>query len=109
CVGHRGVDDNAAARVSGLRGIGLSGSAFLIQLKLAASRRRQTIPDIGGLIMIRGLHGMFYSSNAKELRSFFKDKLGLKGTDTGGGWWIFDAPEADLGVHPTEERDVPSG
>ena len=58
--------------------------------------------------MIRGLHGMFYSSNAKELRSFFKDKLGLKGTDTGGGWWIFDAPEADLGVHPTEESDVPS-
>ena len=59
--------------------------------------------------MIRGLHGMFYSSNAKELRAFFKDKLGLKGTDTGGGWWIFDAPEADLGVHPTEESDVLSG
>ena len=59
--------------------------------------------------MIRGLHAMFYSSKAQDLRSFFKDKLGLAGADTGGGWWIFDAPEADLGVHPTDESDVPSG
>ena len=24
-------------------------------------------------------------------------------------WLIFDAPKADLGVHPTEGTDVPSG
>lgn len=61
--------------------------------------------------MIRGLHAMFYSSQAAELRAFFRDKLGLKGTDVGDGWLIFDAPEADLGVHPTEEdaKDVASG
>jgi catechol 2,3-dioxygenase-like lactoylglutathione lyase family enzyme len=58
--------------------------------------------------MIRGLHAMLYSSNADELRAFFKDKLGFSGTDVGGGWLIFDAPEADLGVHPTE-NDPPSG
>ena len=34
--------------------------------------------------MIRGLHAMFYSSNADELRAFLKDKLGLRGTDVGG-------------------------
>ena len=58
--------------------------------------------------MIRGLHAMFYSSQADELRTFLKDKLGLSGKDVGGGWLIFDAPEADLGVHPTE-NDPPSG
>lgn len=25
------------------------------------------------------------------------------------GWLIFDAPEADLGVHPTENQQPPSG
>lgn len=59
--------------------------------------------------MIRGLHAMFYSSNADELRAFFKDKLGFRGTDVGGGWLIFDVPEADLGVHPTEKNEPPSG
>jgi catechol 2,3-dioxygenase-like lactoylglutathione lyase family enzyme len=58
--------------------------------------------------MIRGMHAMLYSSNADELRAFFRDKLGFSGTDVGGGWLIFDAAEADLGVHPTE-NDPPSG
>lgn len=52
--------------------------------------------------MIRGMHAMFYSSQANELRAFLRDKLGFKGTDVGDGWLIFQAPEADLGVHPTE-------
>jgi catechol 2,3-dioxygenase-like lactoylglutathione lyase family enzyme len=59
--------------------------------------------------MIKGLHAMFYSSKAAELRAFFRDKLGLEGADVGDGWLIFDAPEADLGVHPTEGGDPPSG
>ena len=59
--------------------------------------------------MIRGMHAMFYSSQADELRLFLRDKLDLKATDVGGGWLIFDAPEADLGVHPTEGSDVTSG
>ncbi len=59
--------------------------------------------------MIRGMHAMFYSSQAEALRTFLKDKLGLQGTDVGGGWLIFDAPEADLGVHPTEGSEAVSG
>lgn len=59
--------------------------------------------------MIRGMHGMFYSSQATELREFLRDKLGLKGSDVGGGWLIFDTPEADLGVHPSEGDGPPSG
>jgi catechol 2,3-dioxygenase-like lactoylglutathione lyase family enzyme len=60
-------------------------------------------------IMIRGMHAMFYSSQAEALRAFFRDKLGLHGSDVGDGWLIFEAPEADLGVHPTEGEEPPSG
>ena len=59
--------------------------------------------------MIRGMHAMFYSSEAEAMRAFLRDKLGLKGTDVGEGWLIFDPPEADLGVHPTEAGGPASG
>jgi len=59
--------------------------------------------------MIRGLHAMFYSSQAHELRAFLRDKLGFTGTDVGDGWLIFNAPEADLGVHPTDGNEAQSG
>jgi catechol 2,3-dioxygenase-like lactoylglutathione lyase family enzyme len=59
--------------------------------------------------MIRGVHTMFYSSEAAALRAFVRDKLGFSATDVGGGWLIFDLPEADMGVHPTEGDDPPSG
>jgi predicted enzyme related to lactoylglutathione lyase len=60
--------------------------------------------------MIRGVHTMFYSSQAAELRAFLRDKLGLPATDVGEGWLIFDLPEADMGVHPTEkEGGAPAG
>jgi Glyoxalase/Bleomycin resistance protein/Dioxygenase superfamily len=57
--------------------------------------------------MIRGMHGMFYSSQPAELRAFLRDRLGLKASDVGDGWLILEAPEADLGVHPTEGSDAP--
>jgi catechol 2,3-dioxygenase-like lactoylglutathione lyase family enzyme len=59
--------------------------------------------------MIRGVHTMFYSSEPEALRAFFRDKLGFPANDTGDGWLIFDLPEADLGVHPTEGDGPPSG
>lgn len=59
--------------------------------------------------MIRGVHTMFYSSQDDALRAFFRDKLGLAANDVGDGWLIFDLPEADLGCHPTEGDDPPSG
>lgn len=56
--------------------------------------------------MIRGVHTMFYSSEAEELRAFLRDKLGFdRFTDVGGGWLIFDIPEADMGVHPSHSPD----
>jgi catechol 2,3-dioxygenase-like lactoylglutathione lyase family enzyme len=61
--------------------------------------------------MIRGVHTMFYSSEAEELRAFIRDKLGFPCTDVGDGWLIFDLPEADMGVHPAEDggEGPPSG
>jgi catechol 2,3-dioxygenase-like lactoylglutathione lyase family enzyme len=55
--------------------------------------------------MIRGVHTMFYSSEPEALRAFLRDKLGFKATDVGGGWLIFDVPEADMGCHPAGESD----
>ncbi len=60
--------------------------------------------------MITGVHTMLYSSEAEELRTFLRDKLGFPATDVGGGWLIFDLPEAEMGCHPAdEEQGVPSG
>jgi catechol 2,3-dioxygenase-like lactoylglutathione lyase family enzyme len=60
--------------------------------------------------MIKGVHTMFYSSDAESLRVFLRDKLGFSGTDVGNGWLIFDLPEADLGCHPSDESEgAPSG
>ena len=60
--------------------------------------------------MIKGVHTMFYSSDAGGLRDFLRDKLGFKARDIGGGWLIFDLPEADMGCHPSnEEGGAPSG
>ena len=60
--------------------------------------------------MIRGVHTMFYSSQADELRAFIRDKLGFPFSDVGDGWLIFDLPEADMGCHPAEpENGAPSG
>jgi len=59
--------------------------------------------------MIRGVHTLFYSSKAEELRAFLRDKLQLPFVDVGEGWLIFDVPEADMGVHPTDKESPPSG
>jgi hypothetical protein len=60
--------------------------------------------------MIKGVHTMFYSSDAEGLRKFLRDKLNLTATDAGDGWLIFDLPEADMGCHPADEKqDAPSG
>jgi predicted enzyme related to lactoylglutathione lyase len=80
-------------------------------VKKAAAKKpaakKSTKPAHAGLV--RGMHGMFYSSEADALRLFLRDKVGLRGTDVGGGWLIFNAPEADLGVHPTEGPEPKSG
>jgi catechol 2,3-dioxygenase-like lactoylglutathione lyase family enzyme len=61
--------------------------------------------------MIRGVHSMFYSSEADTLRQFLRDKLELRYTDVGDGWLIFDIPESEMGCHPAGEppQGAPTG
>lgn len=54
--------------------------------------------------MIGGVHTMFYTSQPAELRKFIRDKLQLPATDVGEGWLIFDLPDAEMGVHPSDAR-----
>ena len=53
--------------------------------------------------MIKGIHGLFYTPDAEEVRAFIRDKLRLSHNDIGEGWVIFDLREADLGVHPSDK------
>jgi catechol 2,3-dioxygenase-like lactoylglutathione lyase family enzyme len=55
--------------------------------------------------MIKGVHTMFYSSEPEKLRAFLRDIVEFSAPDIGDGWLIFDLPEADMGVHPADERD----
>ena len=57
--------------------------------------------------MIRGLHGLFYTSEADAMRTFMRDTLRLPFTDVGEGWLIFDLAEGDVGVHPIDESGQP--
>ncbi|MFL5356764.1 VOC family protein [Archangium sp.] len=59
--------------------------------------------------MIRGLHGLFYSSEPEAARTFLRDKLKLPYSDVGEGWLIFDLPEGDLGIHPTDPGQAGGG
>ena len=52
--------------------------------------------------MITGVHTIFYTSRAEEMRAFIRDKLGFPGVDVGGGWLIFDLPPAEMGCHPDD-------
>jgi hypothetical protein len=60
--------------------------------------------------VIRGVHGLFYTSQPEAARAFVRDKLQLPYADVGGGWLIFDVPEAEIGFHPIKgSGERPSG
>lgn len=52
--------------------------------------------------MIRGMHAMFYSSEAEALRAFLRDKLGLSGVE-------FTQPPEDHGYGFVTYFQVPGG
>ncbi len=51
--------------------------------------------------MITAVHALVYAEDPEAARVFFRDVLGLPGTDTGGGWLIFKTGPSELGVHPS--------
>lgn len=50
--------------------------------------------------MIHGVHFLLYSRNAEADRAFFREVLGFRAVDAGGGWLIFGMPPSELGIHP---------
>jgi catechol 2,3-dioxygenase-like lactoylglutathione lyase family enzyme len=55
---------------------------------------------------VTGAHWLIYSTNAEADRAFFRDVLGLRSVDAGGGWLIFALPPSELAVHPGEGHFV---
>jgi catechol 2,3-dioxygenase-like lactoylglutathione lyase family enzyme len=51
--------------------------------------------------MITGAHVLLYSENVDADRAFFRDVLGFRAVDAGGGWLIFALPPAEVALHPT--------
>jgi catechol 2,3-dioxygenase-like lactoylglutathione lyase family enzyme len=53
--------------------------------------------------VITGAHSIVYTRDAEALREFFRDVLGFRAVDAGGGWLIFALPPAELAAHPADE------
>ena len=54
--------------------------------------------------MITGAHAIVFSRDADADRAFFRDVLGLRSVDAGGGWLIFALPAAEVAVHPAGQE-----
>jgi len=54
---------------------------------------------------IIGLHAILYSKKDEATRTFFKDVLGWSSVDAGRGWLIFQAPPAEIAVHPSDGEE----
>ena len=54
--------------------------------------------------MVNGAHIVLYSRDPEADRVFFRDVLGFRFVDDGGGWLIFALPPSELAVHPLSEN-----
>lgn len=58
--------------------------------------------------MIVGAHVLLHSSDPEADRLFFRDILGFRFVDDGGGWLIFALPPSELAVHPPSGSSQPT-
>ncbi len=56
--------------------------------------------------MIIGAHTIIYSRDPEADRAFFRDVLGFKSIDIGGGWLLFALPPSESAFHPSDKNDV---
>jgi catechol 2,3-dioxygenase-like lactoylglutathione lyase family enzyme len=52
--------------------------------------------------VITGVHTIVFGKDADATRAFFRDVLGFRSVDAGGGWLIFALPPAELAAHPAD-------
>jgi len=57
---------------------------------------------------ITGIHASFASPQVQEVRNFLKDVIGLPYTDIGGGFLVFEIPDAEIAAteHTTIEHEI---
>ena len=55
---------------------------------------------------ITGAHWLIYSKDPEADRAFFRDVLGFRAVDAGGGWLIFALPPAEVAAHPADDEAV---
>ena len=84
-------------------GVWIPGNSLARPWALGSEQSLNWQNPVKPFALIKGMHALFYTPKAEELRAFIRDKLELPFTDTGSGWLIFDVPEADLGCHPSDE------
>ena len=53
--------------------------------------------------MITGAHAVIFARDPEAVREFFRDVLGFRSVDAGGGWLIFALPPSELAAHPAAE------
>jgi catechol 2,3-dioxygenase-like lactoylglutathione lyase family enzyme len=61
------------------------------------------MPEVSA--MITGAHVLLYSEKPEADRAFFRDVLGFRSVDAGGGWLIFKLPLSEAAFHPTDHGD----
>ncbi|HWF47895.1 MAG TPA: VOC family protein [Bryobacteraceae bacterium] len=59
--------------------------------------------------MITGAHVLLFSEDPDADRLFFRDVLGFRAVDAGGGWLIFALPPTEAALHPLEEKNQEGG
>lgn len=52
--------------------------------------------------MITGVHALLHGPDAEATRAFFRDVLGFRSVDAGGGWPIFALPPGEVAMHPAD-------
>ena len=55
-------------------------------------------------LIINGVHFLLYSKDPEADRAFFRDVLGFRAVDAGGGWLIFGLPPTEVGIHPGDGK-----
>jgi len=56
--------------------------------------------------VLTGAHVVIYSKDAEADRAFFRDTLGFRSVDAGGGWLIFAIPPAEVAFHPHDQNNM---
>ena len=85
------------------RGVAGSIPALATRSVRSTLRMPRALRPASVAAMITGVHAVVFNGDAEATRAFFRDTLGLRYVDAGGGWLIF-ALSWEIAAHLTDER-----